>query len=131
MNYNYDPALATTVIANPEKDSLINAGKNRYQEFAEKLREEDVDWLNESQISKESILEPKTIIAAADIKDRILKDTALDIYNKIYPYSKVTKPQLTKQLELYGIQAKREPDDKDERKQYYSWKIFKPYFTRV
>ena len=122
MNYNYDPTMATTVITNPEKESLINAGKNRFQEFADKLRAEDVDWLNESQISKDSVLDPKTIITKSDVKGRILKDTALDIFNKIHPYSRIEKTTLTKQLAVYGIQYKREDDENKVRRQYYKWK---------
>jgi len=120
MNFNYDPIKAKTVMNNSEKESLVNVGKNRYQEFADRLKSRDVDWLYDSQISSNKLFDEKTYIELKDINGKILKDTALDIYNKIHPHSRITKPQLTKQLELYGIKAKREKDGAD-RQQYYKW----------
>ncbi len=120
MNLRYDPIKAKTVIINEDKESLINVGKNRYQEFADKLKSMDVDWLNDSQISSNGLFCDKKILEVEDVRGRILKDTALEIFNKIHPHSKVTKPQLTKQLELYGIKAKREQED-NERQQFYRW----------
>ena len=66
----------------------------------------------------------KIYIELKDINGKVLKDTALEIYNKIHPHSRITKPQLTKQLVLYGIkpERKKESGDKDnERRQYYAW----------
>jgi len=125
MNLNYDPVKAKTVINNPEKDSLINVAKNRYQEFAEKLKAKDCEWLNDSQVSSNKLFEDKIYVEAKMLERKILKDTAVEVFNKIHPNSKVTKPQLTKQLELYGIKAKRlkenESDSEKERKQFYVW----------
>jgi len=120
MNFNYDPIKAKTVINNSEKESLVNVGKNRYQEFADRLKSKDVDWLNDSQISSNKLFDEKIYVEKKDIDGKILKDTALEIYNKIHPHCRITKPQLTKQLELYGIKAKREKDGAD-RQQYYKW----------
>ena len=120
MNFNYDPIKAKTVMNNSEKESLVNVGKNRYQEFADRLKSKDVDWLNDSQISSNKLFDEKIYVETKDIDGKILKDTALEIYNKIHPHSRITKPQLTKQLELYGIKAKREKEGAD-RQQYYKW----------
>jgi hypothetical protein len=120
MNLKYDPARAKTVINSEDKESLINVGKNRYQEFAERLKTMDCDWLNDSQISSNKILDDKITVEPEDIRGKVLKDTAVELFNKIHQHSKVTKPQLTKQLELYGIKAKREKEGND-RQQYYKW----------
>lgn len=125
MNLNYDPVKAKTVINNENKESLINVAKNRYQEFADRLKAKDCEWLNDSQVSSSKIIEDKIYVEPKIIDDKILKDTAVEIFNKIHPNSRVTKPQLTKQLELYGIKAKRleekESDSEKDRKQYYTW----------
>jgi DNA primase len=125
MNFNYDPIKAKTVMNNSEKESLVNVGKNRYQEFADRLKSKDVDWFNESQISTNNkLFDDKIYIEKKDIDGKVLKDTAVELYNKIHPHSRVTKPQLTKQLVLYGIkpERKKESEDKDnERRQYYAW----------
>ena len=125
MNLNYDPVKAKTVINNENKESLINVAKNRYQEFADRLKTKDCEWLNDSQVSSSKILEDKIYVEPNILDGRILKDTAVEVFNKINPNSRVTKPQLTKQLELYGIKAKRlkekESDSDKDRKQYYIW----------
>lgn len=125
MNLNYDPVKAKTVINNENKESLINVAKNRYQEFADRLKAKDCEWLNDSQVSSSKIIEDKIYVEPKILDGRILKDTAVEIFNKIHPNSRVTKPQLTKQLELYGIKAKRlkekESDSDKDRKQFYKW----------
>jgi hypothetical protein len=122
MNFNYDPIKAKTVMNNSEKESLVNVGKNRYQEFADRLKSKDVDWFNESQISSNKLFDDKIYIEMEDIDGKVLKDKAVDIYNKIHPHSRVTKPQLTKQLVLYGIKPERKKESKDKkRQQYYEW----------
>jgi len=127
MNFNYDSIKAKTVMNNSVKESLVNVGKNRYQEFAERLKLKDADWFNESQVSiKNKLFDDMTYdnniyITKKDLNGKILKDTALEIYNKIHPHSRITKPQLTKQLELYGIKAERKKDKDKERRQYYEW----------
>lgn len=125
MNLNYDPVKAKAVINNENKESLINVAKNRYQEFADRLKAKDCEWLNDSQVSSSKIIEDKIYVESKLINGKILKDTAVEIFNKIHPNSRVTKPQLTKQLELYGIKAKRlkenESDSEKDRKQYYTW----------
>ena len=125
MNLNYDPVKAKAVINNENKESLINVAKNRYQEFADRLKTKDCEWLNDSQVSSSKIIEDKIYVESKIINGKILKDTAVEIFNKIHPNSRVTKPQLTKQLELYGIKAKRlkenESDSDNDRKQYYTW----------
>jgi len=120
MNLKYDPAKAKTVINSEDKESLINVGKNRYQEFADRLKAMDCEWFNDSQISFNKILDDKIYVESKDIRGKVLKDIALELFNKIHPYSKVTKPQLTKQLELYGIKPNRKKEGKD-RQQYYEW----------
>ena len=125
MNLNYDPVKAKAVINNENKESLINVAKNRYQEFAERLKAKDCEWLNDSQISSSKIIDDKICVEAKMLDGKILKDTAVEVFNKVHPNSKVTKPQLTKQLELYGIKAKRlkenDSDSDKDRKQYYIW----------
>jgi DNA primase catalytic core len=125
MNLNYDPVKAKAVINNENKESLINVAKNRYQEFSERLKAKDWEWLNDSQISSSKIIDDKICVEAKMLDGKILKDTAVEVFNKVHPNSKVTKPQLTKQLELYGIKAKRlkenDSDSDKDRKQYYIW----------
>ncbi len=119
MNYNYNPIDANTVIMNEEKSALIKVGMNRFQEFAKYLKEQDVDWFNEN-ISAENY-SPIAEIKKEDIEGKILKETALKLFNSINPKNVETKTSLTVKLAVYGIVAERLIDQKGKRQQYYKW----------
>lgn len=122
INYDYDPILAKTVIENEEKQSLVEAAMNRFEEFAKKLKEQDVDWLNENQqTNPSSLTESITPVIGRDLRGMILKDTAVEVFNKIYPNHKTNKITLTNQMKLYGIEIARENDLFGKRKQFYKW----------
>ncbi|MCX6170138.1 MAG: DUF5906 domain-containing protein [Ignavibacteriales bacterium] len=119
MNYEYDPIKAKTVFMNNEKSALIKIGMNRFQEFAKYLKDGDVDWLNESQ--EFSLVNPRINVLHIDVQGKILKDTALKLFNNIYPKNPETKTSLTVKLEIYGIKAVRLNDMLGNRQQYYQW----------
>ena len=118
MNYKYDSRAAKTVIYNDEKQDLVNSGMNRFEEFALHLKSEDVDWLNENQI-KDSIWSGR--LCKLDIDGKILKSTALQVFNNIHPNQNVNLVTLAKYLKLNGIESKRLGASNSDRQQYFTW----------
>ena len=99
INYNYDPALAKTVISNSVKDALVDIGMTRYAEFSSHLKTNDVGWFVESM---DSVL-PASNIKALGLNGWIEKDSALSAFKDIYQDDHMTKSKLTKELKLHGI----------------------------
>ena len=110
INYNYDPALAKTVISNGVKDALVDVGMTRYAEFSSHLKSNDVDWFVENMDS----LFPTSTIQALGLNGSIEKDSALAAFRDIYQDARITKSKLTKELKLHGIRV----GDKDGKKVY-------------
>ena len=110
INYNYDPALAKTVISNGVKDALVDVGMTRYAEFSSHLKSNDVDWFVENMDS----LFPTSTIQALGLNGSIEKDSALAAFRDIYQDARITKSKLTKELKLHGVRI----GDKDGKKVY-------------
>ena len=101
INYNYDPALAKTVISNGVKDALVDVGMTRYAEFSSHLKANDVDWFVENMDS----LFPTSTIQALGLNGAIEKDSALAAFKEIYQDDRITKSKLTKELKLHGVRT--------------------------
>ena len=99
INYNYDPALAKTVISNSVKDALVDIGMTRYAEFSSHLKANDVGWFVESMDS----VFPASNIKTLGLNGWIEKDSALSAFKDIYQDDHMTKSKLTKELKLHGI----------------------------
>lgn len=122
MNYDYDPQRARTVIQNEEKESLVSAGMNRFEEFAMHLKQNDFTWINENQVPRDNIIDDRKQLKESDVNGKILKDLAHEVFNRIYPSQKVNKITLSKHLKLYGIESARlEGGMLDIRQNYYRW----------
>ena len=118
MNYKYDSKAAKTVILNDEKEALVNSGMNRFEEFALHLKSEDVNWLNENQVHT-SIL-PSSNLSPNSIPGKILKSTALQVFNNIHPNQSVNLITLGKHLKHYGIESDR-ISEANNRLQFFTW----------
>ena len=117
MNWRYDAILAKTPIDNTEKAAIVNVCKDRFEEFVLKLKQQDVDWLNEAQ-DTELDFERLPVYAFHLADNRIEKDLATRLFNKINPESKIKKETLSKKLQVHGIRAVR---DRKTNKNYYEW----------
>lgn len=127
MNWKYDPVAAKTCIENEEKRAMVSVALNKFEEFANRLKNKDVDWFEENIIH--STFEQnqiflgnmdKIIVTASDLEGRISKDLALQAFNHIYTNQQVNNMQLGRSLKLYGIRSERSRKVGDDN-WYYAW----------
>ena len=118
MNYPYDEKKAKTVINNAEKQALINVGMTRFEEFAKHLKENDMEWFEESQNPDEF----GNTIRIPELKGKIEKGLALRLFKSIYQDSTINAITLSKHLKLYGIEPDRMIKN-NERPYIYRWKL--------
>ena len=116
MNYNYDSNKAMTVISNEEKQTMVEAGINRFEEFAMRLKSGDHEWFDENQS-----ISPKIPILPGSLIKKVEKNIALKLFNSIYPAQTIDAVTLSKKMKLYGIEPKRQHTPNGEREQYYTW----------
>ena len=50
MNWKYDPIAAKTCIDNEEKSAMVSVALNKFEEFAIRLKNADLDWFEENII---------------------------------------------------------------------------------
>ena len=116
-NMNIDISQANTVMDSKAKDTLVSVGLGRYEEFACKLQDADIDWFLDNyeheynSISRDELLQIKS--------GEIAKSFALKVFNGIYGGSPVTKNYFSKQLKLHGIEPNRSKDS--QRTRIYKW----------
>ena len=115
INYDYDVNLAMEVIQNTTKNSIINAGMGRFEEFAMHLKNNDFEWLNDQQSNDFGNITLK------NLSGKLQKDEALKIFKNIYGDEKVTAKKLTTEMELYGIKVERIRNEFNKREYYYVW----------
>jgi len=113
INYNYDPKIAMEVIQNNEKSSIINAGMNRFAEFAEHLKSNDIEWFNDQQ---ESCFYKINLVK---LNGKILKETALKLFININGDENITMKKLATELQLYGINNTRLRGESGNRERYF------------
>jgi hypothetical protein len=119
-NIDIDISKANTAIANDVKDSLISASMNRFEEFATRLKNADIDWLIENINEELNIFHPITSNELESLKEnKITKKLALEVFNWIYPENKATVKSLTTKMRLYGIKDDRDNDG--VRSRIYKW----------
>jgi len=114
MNWSYDKQLAMTCIDNEEKEMMVGAAMNKFEEFATYLKNNDVSWFesNASYAMKEHY---------RNIEGKILKSSALKLFADIYSSYSTTDVEFGKKLKLYGIKPFRERKGGVDM-QYYIWK---------
>jgi hypothetical protein len=118
MNWKYDPITAMTCINNEEKELLVTASMNRFEEFAYYLRKEDIEWFEDNISSTFGI--PMLKISKEDISGKIKKELALKLFNSIYANYPVNEELLGTNMKLNGIEQRRVMED-GSRNRYYVW----------
>jgi DNA primase catalytic core len=118
MNWDYDKNKAMTCIDNEEKQLMVGAAMNKFEEFAHHLKTCDFDWFEEN-------LNPiilKKYFNGSDLRNgRIKKGSALIMFQDINSNFSTNSVDFGKKLKLYEITAQR------DRKvggggHYYTWK---------
>ena len=117
MNFDYDSNLAETVINNSKKQSLVQAGMNRFEDFANHLKENDVEWFKENMDQFTVSLRFDDLILDGEID----KDTALSLFKEING-EKISTKKLTTELALYEVKKGRgKRDAEGKRAPVYKW----------
>lgn len=118
MNWRYDAVKANTCINNKEKEKMVGACMNRFEEFAYRLKRADVDWFKSGMSNALGM--NMVILPEEDIKEgRIEKNTAIQLFKEIYSDLSTGKTGLTQKLSHYGIETLR---DKTNSQHFYVWK---------
>ncbi len=112
-NYSYDEKQAKRVFTNDIKRRITNAGMNRFEEFALKLKAKDSEWFSEN--TEESINVDINFSEYTFSHNRIERREAKLIFEAIYG-EEISINKLTDKLGLYGVKVK-----KSDSIRYYSW----------
>lgn len=119
-NIEIDIAMANAALRNDLKDRMIDAGLSRYEEFAAKLKDGDIDWLLDNLDSSTPYDDVITEEMLETIEEKkIPKELAVRLFNRIYSDGKTSVAKLTKNLSFYGIADGREPGA--VRTRIYKW----------
>ena len=117
-NIQIDIAKANKALNNDIKKTLIQAGSNRFEEFAHHLKTADIEWFLENIANYYH--EP---IKENDLRTlpegKIAKSMARKLFHGIYSDYGVTKNTLTKKLASCGITASK--DGGYTRTPIYKW----------
>lgn len=116
-NWNYDANIANTAINNEEKQKMVTACMNRFEEFAFHLKAAHLDWFR-TNIQNGFMLNETTIPEYDIQQKRIEKNLAVKLFNEIYSEYPIKKEALSKKLSLYGIVPFR---DKMFDRHLYIW----------
>ncbi len=103
MNWKYDSNMAKTCIDNEEKELMVTASMNRFEEFAYHLRHEDIEWFEENISSSIGI--PMVRLTKNDINGKIRKELALKVFNEIFNTNPVNEELLGQHMKLNGINS--------------------------
>jgi hypothetical protein len=127
MNWKYDPIAAKTCIDNEEKSAMVSVAMNKFEEFAIRLKKADLEWFEENIIHSPyeqdmDFLGRRSLVkmTADDLKGKINKNLALEVFNHIYYNQRVNNIQLGRSLKLYGIRPWRSRTA-DDNNWYYRW----------
>lgn len=127
MNWKYDPIDAKTCIDNEEKRAMVSVALNKFEEFAIRLKNADLDWFEENIIYSDyeinqDFLNRKSLfkITKDDLGGIIKKERALEAFNHIYVNQQVNNIQLGKHLKNCGIRSERSRKT-DDNNWYYIW----------
>ncbi len=114
MNWDYDKIAAMTCIENDDKQLMVGAAMNKFEEFALHLKNEDVDWFEENS-------SPLLQSHYCNLDGKILKSSALKLFADIYSSYLTTDIELGKKLKLYGVESVRDRKGGADIK-YYAWR---------
>ncbi len=117
INYKYDSTKADTEFMNDAKKKIIGSSMSMFEEFAKKLIEKDYEWLrDESGVFLNRSWDLETV------KDGyILKDVAVDVFNRLYSKNFTSPNILSKQLQHYGIKIDGRVMVNNCRVSAYTW----------
>jgi len=122
-NIDIDISMANTALRNDLKEKMIDAGLNRFEEFAAKLKEADIDWFLDNLDKDDALWNGGSVIneemLAPMREGKISKDTAHRLFNRINPDGRASLKALTTKLRLHGIEDGRDSDVM--RTRIYKW----------
>ena len=124
-NYEYDEDMAMSVINTEAKRDLVDAGVNRYEDFANHLKAGKTEWfienINHDDIIFESNVQVGNFLKGhIKLEGKIEKDLCLSLFKLIYLSKNENKIHLAKKLKLYGIRGRR-IGPQVGRTQFFSW----------
>lgn len=124
-NYEYDEDKAKSVIDTEAKRDLVDAGVNRYEDFANHLKAGKTEWfienINRSDIAFETNVLVSDFLKGENVFEGMIeKELCLRLFNLIYPHTKENKVHLAKKMKLYGIRGQRKGIS-DKRVQCFTW----------
>ena len=121
MNWEYDPLKAKRVFTNAAKESMVSSAMNRFEEFAHKIKTQDIDWFKD-QVNG---ISPFNIYKLGpNVKSKkILKVHLRELFLSIYDDTKINDISFGKKMKEYGIDSYREAVTGDPNKKlgYYIW----------
>jgi hypothetical protein len=125
MNWTVDYDAANTIIETPERDRMIKSSMSQIETFAVNLKKNNHEWFNSMQIkhlSSNSMFAQNGAIKVTDanLKGKISKALAFQLYTAIFPSAHITAKSLTDLLENYGIRSERIMVD-GVRDHYFIW----------
>jgi DNA primase catalytic core len=122
MNWEYDPLKAKRVFTNAAKETMVSSAMNRFEEFAHKLKTQDIDWFKD-QVNGSSPfniykLEPDVIAK------KVLKVDLRELFLSIYDDTKINDINFGKKMKEYGVDSYRVavPGNSNKKLGYYTWK---------
>ena len=117
INYKYDSSMADTEFMNDAKKKIVGSSMGIFEEFAKKLIARDYVWLRE-----ESGVYEERKWDLESVKDGyILKDVAVEVFNRLYN-KKFSSPNiLSKQLQHYKIKIDGRVKINNNRVSAYTW----------
>lgn len=119
MNWNYDEIKAKTVLNNKAKQKLVEIGRTKYEEFAYRLKEKDIEWLSDHFSGFGNNLETKENLKLDISKNRIKKETARNIFRIAFSVE-ASQVEFAKKLKLEGLTPKR-IEINNRKEQYFTW----------
>jgi len=124
-NYEYDLDRAMNVIDSEAKRDLVDAGVNRWEDFANHLKAGKTEWFIENINLDDFTYDRDNLVGnflKGDIKleGKIEKDLCLRLFNLLNPSKKTNNIVLGKKMKQNGIRSQRvgKPDD---RKWCFTW----------
>jgi len=120
-NIDIDISMANKLLKNSIKEKMIDAGLNRFEEFAMRLKNADASWFidNVDNSLPQWGGEIYENMLASLPEKKIAKDVAVKLFNRLYPDGKASMKTLTTKLRLYHIEDGRDNDP--GRTRIYKW----------
>ena len=121
MNWKYDELKAKRVFANEAKETMVSAGMNRFEEFVNKLKSQDIVWFEEH--ANTSRLFNRFNLKGEIEAKRIPKGKLLQLFLDINDDTRISNISFGKKMSEYGIKSIRTsiPGNVNIKDNYYDW----------